>query len=826
MKCNKCNKDNREGAVYCRHCGEKLPAVAVNPFAGLIGLEPVKKSVSELIETYKNVRAHLGDNAHLEADIIIMGASGTGKTTLAESISRALYAAGMVKQAKPTVVDAVNWSAWVDDWAENIKKVKDGILIIDNAQKLVPDSESRDVDPLDILFSAMDGWKGNPVVILTGLPGGFREYIDANPAVARKFEYRFNLDEYKPDELTAIAIQTLTQTYHVRLAPDSYGKLERVFQYSVRHKEPGWSNAHDAIRLADSAFYNMLRRGGDVVEPADIQGKEHHDKTPDEILAELDKFVGIDNIRAEVVALINQVEEDRRNGEQPSIKSHYVFTGNPGTGKTTIARVFADTLKALGVLPVGQLVEADRDKLVSGYVGQTARQTNEVVDSAIGGVLFIDEAYTLTQGGKGDFGKEALDTLLKRLSDDKGKFVCIVAGYTREMFDFIQSNPGLKRRFNQTITFNDYDGASLTEIFRRLVKKEGFALDENASNHLRAFFDRMYATRTKDFGNAGECDNLMIEAKKRYSSRISQARRDGKYIPDMEKLFIRDDIEGDASQREPDLDEVIEEMNRNFIGMQSVKDAVRTLGNNVAMMQKRLERGNSKVKLPEIHIRLTGNPGTGKTEIARTLGKMLKAIKVLPTDKVIEVDKSGLIGTTVGSTPEKVNNVVDRAMGGILFVDEAYALAQEQGIGYGKEAVETLMKRMEDDRGKFVCILAGYPREMDEFLGLNPGLASRIRYKLHIDDYTPDELIQIYLLMARKEDFKLTSDAEEKLREVIEAIVDLKDDNFGNARTIRNLLSDTKDRMNERLMMLPDATDEELFTIVAEDIPTYQEFNR
>lgn len=826
MRCTKCNKDNRQEAVYCRHCGEKLPVVAVNPFAGLIGLEPVKKRVAELIETYKNVYAHRGNQAHIEADMIIMGASGTGKTTLAESISKALYTAGMVKQAKPTVVDAVNWSAWVDDWAENIKKIKDGILIIENAQKLVPDRESRDVDPLDILFSAMDSWKGNPIVILTGLPGGFREYIDANPAVARKFEFRFNLDEYKPDELTAIAIQTLTKTHNVQLVSDSYGKLERVFQYAVRHKEPGWGNAHDAIRLADSAFYNMLRRGGDVVEPTDIPGKEHRDKTPDEILAELDKFVGIDNIRAEVVALINQVEEDRRNGEQPSIKSHYVFTGNPGTGKTTIARVFADTLKALGVLPVGQLIEADRDKLVVGFVGQTARQTNEVVDSAIGGVLFIDEAYTLTQGGKGDFGKEALDTLLKRLSDDKGKFVCIVAGYTKEMFDFIQSNPGLKRRFNQTITFNDYDGASLTEIFRRLVKKEGFALDENASKHLRAFFDRMYATRTKDFGNAGECDNLMIEAKKRYSSRISQARRDGTYIPDMEKLFIRDDIEGDASQREPDLDEVIEEMNRNFIGMQSVKDAVRTLGNNVAMMQKRLERGNSKVKLPEIHIRLTGNPGTGKTEIARTLGKMLKAIKVLPTDKVIEVDKSGLIATTVGSTPEKVNNVVDRAMGGILFVDEAYALAQEKGIGYGKEAVETLMKRMEDDRGKFVCILAGYPREMDDFLGVNPGLASRIRYKLHIDDYTPDELIQIYQLMARKEDFKLTSDAEEKLRKVIEAIVDLKDDNFGNARTIRNLLSDTKDRMNERLMMLPDATDEELFTIVAEDIPTYQEFNR
>lgn len=826
MKCVKCNKDNREGAEYCRHCGEKLPVVAVDPFAGLIGLENVKKEIAELIETYTTVHARLGDATRIGADMIIMGASGTGKTALAEAIAKALYNAGMVKQPKPTVIDAVDWNAWVDDWTENIKKVKDGILIIDNVQKLVPDSESRDVDPLDTLFSAMDGWDGNPVVILLGLPGGFREYIDANPSVARKFEFRFNLDEYKPEELTAITISNISNKHRVTLEPESYGRLERVFQYLVRHKDAGWSNAHEARRMADTAFYNMLRRGGDRISPADIPGQEHRDKTSAEILAELDKFVGIDNIRAEVVALINQVEEDRRNGEKPSIKSHYVFTGNPGTGKTTIARVFADTLKALGVLPVGQLIEADRDKMVAGYVGHTARQTNELVDSAIGGVLFIDEAYTLTQSGQNDFGKEALDTLLKRLSDDKGKFVCIVAGYTKEMFDFIQANPGLKRRFNQTITFNDYDGAALTEIFRRLVAKEGFALDAEASANLRQFFDRMYATRTKDFGNAGECDNLMIEAKKRYASRISQARRDGTFTPEMEKLLTREDIEGEASQREPNLEEVIAEMNKNFIGMQSVKDAVRTLGNTMAVMQKRLERGIGKARLPEIHIRLTGNPGTGKTEIARTLGKLLKAIKVLPTDKVIEVDKAGMIGTTVGSTPEKVNKVIDRAMGGILFIDEAYTLSQDQGVGYGKEAIETLMKRLEDDRGKFVCILAGYPAEMDSFLGVNPGLKSRIRYNLHIDDYTADELFKIFMLMAGKEEYRLTPEAELKAREIIDALVDLKGENFGNARTIRNLLSDTIDRMNDRCIMLPDPSDDDLVTILPEDIPSYQEFNR
>ena len=738
MRCEKCNTDNRASAVYCKRCGDKLPIAAGDPFVGIIGMQEVKDTIGKFIADATRLRK-MGYNHIVECDTLIMGASGTGKSHLAEAITKALYGAGMVKHPVPVVVDAVDWDTFSKDWEDNVKKAKDKVLVIDNVQKLVKEDDATAVGRLDRLFVEMDRWHGNPVVILLGLPGGFREFIDKNPDVRRRFENYFKLPEYNAQELTAIIVQQLMQRYKVQIDTEAFGRLERVMMHILRNKPDDWGNAHSALRIADEIYMSVMRRGDMLVRPSDIAGEEERDKTAEEILTSLDGFVGIDNIRTEIQNMISEIEDDKaRFGKKPEIRSHFVFTGNPGTGKTTIARVFADMLKAMKVLPVGQLIEADRSKLVSGFVGQTAIQTNELVDKAMGGVLFIDEAYTLVNdaGSKGGFGQEAVDTLLKRLEDDRGKFVCIAAGYTKEMFDFLASNPGMKSRFNKTIEFQDYDAAALTEMFRNMVRKNGFVLDSAADANLRNFFDQVYAMRTKNFGNAREVRNIFDESKRRQSERLRKLRADHpeQFTQDMLTVLTRDDIEGDENARSLNLDDVMAQMEREFVGMQTVKDAMRSIGKKMAANRKRLELGVGNAKTLGIHIKLTGNPGTGKTTVARTLGRMLKAIKVLPTDTVIEVDKSGMVGQTVGSTPDKVNNLVDRAMGGILFVDEAYTLAQEGGAGYGKEAIETLMKRMEDDRGKFVCILAGYRNEMDEFLRTNPGINSRITHHLHIED--------------------------------------------------------------------------------------------
>ena len=828
MKCNHCNTDNRPEALFCKHCGQKLAIPVTDPFIGLVGLADIKQQIAQLISTFKSVQ-NRGAHITIGCDVIVMGASGTGKTHIAGAIAKALYAAGIVKQPQPTVVDAVDWDSFVKDWQDNTKRLKDGILIVDNVQKLVPDGYSKDVDKLDILFSSMDKWNGNPVVILTGLPGGFREYIDNNPQVRNKFEYFFRLEEYSAQELTAICIKALTEKYKVTMETDAYGKLERVMMHLVRNKPEGWGNAHAALKMADEIFYNMVRRGGDRVLCADIEGTEHREKTSEEIMAELDEFVGIDNIRAEIRNMMAELELSKeRSGDkcQPQITSHYVFSGNPGTGKTTVARKMADIFKAMGVLPIGHLVEADRSKLVSQYVGQTAVQTNELIDKAMGGVLLIDEAYTLNQGDNDNFGHEAIDTLLKRLEDDRGKFVCIVAGYTQQMFDFIQSNPGLKSRFNKDIRFEDYDGASLTAIFHmQLAGKskempQPFTLSEDAERNLRNFFDMMYATRDRNFGNARQVRKVLETAISRQSARLTRLRAEGSLTNDMLFVLTRDDIEGDESTRELNLDDIMAKMEREFIGMQAVKDAMRTIGKKMETNRLRMEHGVGKAKTLGIHIMLTGNPGTGKTTVARTLGEMLKAIHVLPTDHVVEVDRSKLVAQYIGQTAIQTNQEVDRAMGGILFVDEAYTLSQGSGGDFGKEAIETLMKRMEDDRGKFVCILAGYRTQMEEFMRTNPGIKSRITHHIHIEDYTREELLQIFLNMVKKENMTLTPEAETLARRAVDEIVSAKTKDFGNAREMRKLLDTTLDRQANRLEALDgDVTREQLITIEADDIP-------
>jgi SpoVK/Ycf46/Vps4 family AAA+-type ATPase len=253
--------------------------------------------------------------------------------------------------------------------------------------------------------------------------------------------------------------------------------------------------------------------------------------------------------------------------------------------------------------------------------------------------------------------------------------------------------------------------------------------------------------------------------------------------------------------------------------MRNVKNSIRRLAVQSMFMKQRAAMGAGKVQQMSMNFLLTGNPGTGKTSIARKMGEILQSMDILPTSRVIEASRATLVGKYMGETPKIVNNMCDKAMGGILFIDEAYTLS-DQNDQYGKEAIDTLMKRMEDDRGKFVVIAAGYKDKMEEFMLTNPGLASRFTHKLHIDDYTEDEMLAIFKKMAQKEQYTLSPEAEFKLFDVICKKLVVKDESFGNAREMRNLLDQIIQRLSMRVSQLPpdQITKETYQLILPEDI--------
>ena len=564
---------------------------------------------------------------------------------------------------------------------------------------------------------------------------------------------------------------------------------------------------NDVILEGSAAFPCQSKPGTALSSPRSNSGsKARH----------LNELVGLGGVKHQVNRLVHLARAHARRQEKglatPSPALHMVFTGNPGTGKTMVARIVGEILAEADLLSSGHLVEVDRSGLVAGYIGQTATKTKEVIEEAAGGVLFIDEAYALAQGGHNDFGREAIDTLLKEMEDKRDDLCVIVAGYHGPMVEFLNANEGMKSRFSRRIDFEDYNAAELGEIFLGLVDENDLLISDDAAEWLERRLAKEYAQRDSSFGNARFVRNLFEQVLENQAQRLALDSN-----ADVSMILVEDVREGEADM-DAALFAALQELSA-MPGLVEVKAQVRKLVALVKAEQRRAKDAHAKPQV-SLHLVFTGSPGTGKTTVARLVGQIYLALGLLKRGHVVETDRSDLVAGYVGQTALKTMAKVREAESGVLFVDEAYSLVDGAGDSHqlADEAINTLLKAMEDRRGTLAVIVAGYTEEMKRFIASNPGLESRFTRRIHFRDYSATELARIFSDLARSRGFTLDQ-AERILQEAFSFLHEAGETRNGNVLA-RNLFEAVVEQQSLRLM---DSANDDPFAIIDHDIA--QAFN-
>lgn len=728
-----------------------------------------------------------------------IGEEGTNKESIINNIAKYLHRIGKISTDKVQYRTLGTHTVFEDDKLYVIMGIQEFLETLDSNDDFSKEAAHGKKDSKRLIQSLVQNYKGK-YIILDGTPLELKRFLTVNAKLPYIFDNAIYFKDYDNEKILEMFEKNLLP-FHKKLMQDGENK-DKVRSYLEKNRRYiPFKNKELSLFLA-----GYVSRKDNLTLPKE----RYRASTLEEMFSEL---IGMNNVKKQLTEfnefLKLQKKLEEKGKQIPNFNLHMLFIGNPGTGKTTVARMVAKTLFDLGYIKENKCIEVEAKDLVAAYVGQTAMKTNNVINSALGGVLFIDEAYSLAQTK--EYGDEAISTLVKAMEDNKGDLVVIFAGYTKEMQEFLRTNSGLQSRIGYTFEFADYTEDELYQIFKLKSDKIGFTISKEAEKKIREIIN--FGRNRKNFGNGRYVDNILQKTLTKQAmlnlkdSDILKLKEDS--IPTIEEILTQS-----SGEKNPDK---IEELFSEIIGLDKIKKEVVALGKYVQFRNKLSK--NAKNNLPDmrLHMLFTGDAGTGKTTMARKITEMLYNIGCIRINKLVEVERKDLVAEFSGQTSAKTEKVIESALGGVLFIDEAYSLTPKHSPGdYGHEAVNTLIKAMEDYKDEIVVIFAGYTKEMKEFVNSNSGIASRIGYTFEFENYNDEELYKIFELKCKNYSLKVNKEVKSKIMEVLKYFSSVE--NFGNGRFVDKLLQEVLvlHSLNENL-------DENIDTLLVEDVPSIKD---
>ncbi|MFN8608662.1 MAG: AAA family ATPase [Vulcanimicrobiota bacterium] len=821
----------------------------------LVGRQELKAELRRLnnflkIEAMRRRRQGETNLEALVVNLLLSGNPGTGKSTAAQILGQILKGLGALSEGHLVEMDRSSPCS-SDAYHQAVDRALGGVLLINDAEHLLQATSGpigRAVG--GILLNRLRQDRGKFALVLGGQAKSLEEFVTAN-GFEGFFRHHFTLSDFTAEELSQLFLRQAALK-GMTLNAEAEHKLQQLMRTVEKQKGAKFGNLKVVQELLEKAIEHQAERLSQQAEvsdddlfslrPEDIPARQAglwntarseegatrlseppENDTLEAVLAELDGLIGLPKVKAKVHQLVNFFKVEKMRQSRTPISMHMVFSGAPGTGKTTVARLMGRLLKALELLGRGQLVETDRAGLVGSYLGQTAPKTNAIIDQAIHGVLFIDEAYSLVTRADDCYGMEAVNTLLKRMEDSFDHLSVICAGYTEDMEYFLRSNPGLQSRMQHNLIFEDYTREELQQIFLGLASKRGFQLGPGAEERVAQQLQLVPPSQQSMFGNGRGVRNFFDHCLERQAARLAHGQPES---GELHTLLVDDillhswrperavQVGGTRISEPPpgeSLETVLAEVDR-LIGLSKVKSKIHQLVDFFKI--EKMRQSHTRIAM---HMVFAGAPGTGKTTVARLMGRLFRALKMLSRGQLVETDRSGLVAGYHGHTAPRTNAMVDLAMHGVLFIDEAYSLSNQEDDAFGMEAVNTLLKRMEDSYDRLSVICAGYTDDMETFLNSNPGLQSRLQHRLDFEDYTKLELLEIFQLLAQSRGFQLGPEASDRALEQLQLIPAAEQSIFGNGRGVRNFFDHCLERQAARLAQgQPDQDD--LHTLVAEDV--------